>query len=449
MSEPAIKVDGLSKRYRIGVEEEQHDTLFGAMASWVQSPMENYRRVKRLSAFGKGEADDIIWALKDVSFEVERGEVVGVIGRNGAGKSTLLKILSHITEPTSGYAKIRGRVSSLLEVGTGFHDELTGRENVYLNGTILGMSKAEVDRKFDEIVAFSGVEKFIDTPVKRYSSGMKVRLAFAVAAHLEPEILLVDEVLAVGDVGFQKKCLGKMEDVTQEGRTVLFVSHNMSMVSALCPRCLLLERGHIVADNETEKVVDRYHASIDRETRVSLRDREDRKGTGELRFTEVGVRRGGSSSNQSAIISGGPVEFRLHWESEDGDPISDVAFVIRLRDQYGSTVLTLHTRFAGLELSGVPATGSIVCHVPSLPLAHGIYRVDVRNVIGGQSGAAGAHPGDHVNNAAKLEVSESDFFGTGERTMPRKHGYVVVDHQWKPNFKNEPSWAVTSLQSSS
>ncbi len=256
MSDIAIKVENISKRYRIGLKEELHDTFFGALASWVKYPLSNFRRVQKLSKFsGDGESEDIIWALRDVSFEVKHGEVLGIIGKNGAGKSTLLKILCRITEPTSGNASIHGRVASLLEVGTGFHQELTGRENVFLNGAILGMTKIEIERKFDEIVDFSGVEKFIDTPVKRYSSGMRVRLAFAVAAHLEPEILLIDEVLAVGDVEFQKKCLGKMKDVAGEGRTVLFVSHNMAAINNLCKRGIVLSDGKIIYSGKTQDAI--------------------------------------------------------------------------------------------------------------------------------------------------------------------------------------------------
>ncbi|MGD0237326.1 MAG: ABC transporter ATP-binding protein [Syntrophorhabdales bacterium] len=274
MPDTAIKVENLSKLYRISAREKKHDTFSAVLASWVKSPITNYRRLHRLTHFNENasahslgvaaqpppfsENTDLIWALNDVSFEVMQGEIVGIIGRNGAGKSTLLKILSHITEPTSGRATIQGRIASLLEVGTGFHPELTGRENIYLNGTILGMTKIEVDKKFDEIVDFAEVEKFIDTPVKHYSSGMYVRLAFAVAAHLEPEILLVDEVLAVGDAAFQKKCLGKMEDVALEGRTVLFVSHNMQAVQSLCMRAFQLETGQVVGDGAPEEVVSNY-----------------------------------------------------------------------------------------------------------------------------------------------------------------------------------------------
>lgn len=302
MTDTAIKVERLSKRYRIGLKEEMHDTFIGVLTSWVKSPLSNFKRLRKLSHFddqspssidsngqssnpnngqpitnnlpheihgsdsrahfigadNPSQSDDIIWAVKDVSFEVKRGEVLGIIGKNGAGKSTLLKLLCRIVEPTSGDAFINGRVASLLEVGTGFHGELTGRENVFLNGTILGMTKNEVEKKFDEIVDFSGIGKFIDTPVKRYSSGMSVRLAFAVAAHLEPEILLIDEVLAVGDAEFQKKCSGKMGDVAKEGRTVLLVSHNMEVVQHLCNRAILLDKGHLMMEDLAIPVIQTY-----------------------------------------------------------------------------------------------------------------------------------------------------------------------------------------------
>ena len=264
----AITVEKISKVYRIGIKEETHDNFVETVFGFLKNPIKNYRKYKSLYKFDDVDLDangqagmpgaDVIWALKDISFDVKKSELLGIIGRNGAGKSTLLKVLCRITDPTKGRAVVRGRISSLLEVGTGFHPELTGRENVYLNGTILGMTKGEVKRKFDEIVAFSGVEKFIDTPVKRYSSGMKVRLAFSVAAHLEPEILIIDEVLAVGDADFQKKCLNKMEDVGQQGRTVLFVSHNLPAVCRLCERAILLDKGGIVKDGAPDQVVSFY-----------------------------------------------------------------------------------------------------------------------------------------------------------------------------------------------
>jgi lipopolysaccharide transport system ATP-binding protein len=260
MPDAVIQVENLSKIYRIGLKEEIHDSLAGALVDFIKRPVMNLKRLRKLSDFSNTSdgSEDTIWALKDVSFEVRQGEVVGIIGRNGAGKSTLLKILCRITEPTRGRATVVGRVGALLEVGTGFHPELSGRENVYLNGVILGMKKVEVDKKFDEIVAFSEVEKFIDTPVKRYSSGMKVRLAFAVAAHLEPEILLVDEVLAVGDAAFQKKCLGKMQDVASEGRTVLFVSHNMGAINNLCSAGIVIDTGGITFQGQASEAVRFY-----------------------------------------------------------------------------------------------------------------------------------------------------------------------------------------------
>ena len=266
MSEIAIKVSNLSKRYRIGLKEEIHDTFVSSLTAWLKSPISNYRRVHNLSSFSvngeSDDSDDIIWALKNVSLNVKRAEVIGIIGDNGAGKTTLLKILSRITEPTSGYAEINGSVASLLEVGTGFHPELTGRENLYLNGAILGMNRHEINSKFDEIVDFSGVEKFIDTPVKRYSSGMRVRLAFSVAAHLEPEILLVDEVLAVGDAAFQKKCLGKMDELGETGRTVFLVSHNMNSIGKLCKRAILLKNGEVRFIGPSAQAIDQYLEEI-------------------------------------------------------------------------------------------------------------------------------------------------------------------------------------------
>ena len=267
MSRPIIQVEKLSKAYRLGERVHVHDTLMSAAVSNLLNPMRNLNRLRRLTTFREDDdSSDVLWALRDVSFEINQGDVIGVIGRNGAGKSTLLKILSRITEPTSGRAVIRGRVSSLLEVGTGFHQELSGRDNIYMNGTVLGMKKREIDRKFDEIVDFSGVERFLDTPVKRYSSGMQVRLAFAVAAHLEPEVLIVDEVLAVGDAEFQRKCLGKMSEVARGGRTILFVSHNMAAVENLCSKAILLGGGKVVCIGEVGYVISLYAEQLDQDS---------------------------------------------------------------------------------------------------------------------------------------------------------------------------------------
>jgi len=265
MSKSIIKINNLSKCYRIGAKERGYKTFREAIIDSVSAPFRNFKRLQRLTRFNNNGEDrqgnDIIWALKDISFEIDEGEVLGIIGKNGAGKSTLLKILSRITEPTSGIIEINGRVSSLLEVGTGFHPELTGRENIFLNGAILGMRKKEIEQKFDKIVSFAEIEKFIDTPVKKYSSGMYVRLAFAVAAHLEPEVLLVDEVLAVGDIAFQKKCLGKMDDIAKGGRTVIFVSHNMGAIRSLCNNAIWLDNGRMVKRGITDEVVRDYEES--------------------------------------------------------------------------------------------------------------------------------------------------------------------------------------------
>jgi len=258
MEELALTVENISKAYTIGLEDKKSDTLFGAIRNTIMAPVRNFQNVKNLSNFSGKDRKDVIYALKDISFNIPKGEAVAIIGHNGAGKSTLLKIIARITDPSEGKIKIFGRVSSLLEVGTGFHPDLTGRENIFLNGTILGMRKQEIERKFDEIVEFAGVSQYIDTPVKRYSSGMRVRLAFSVAAHLEAEILLIDEVLAVGDVQFQKKCLGKMNEITNQGRTVLFVSHNIGAVKELCTRGIVLNKGRLEFDGNIKDSIINY-----------------------------------------------------------------------------------------------------------------------------------------------------------------------------------------------
>jgi lipopolysaccharide transport system ATP-binding protein len=297
-----ISAENLSKRYRIGLREKGNKTFREVIVDGFRAPIRNLMRLRRLTRFESGSSSegkerkqngfhtDAIWALRDVSFEVKEGEVLGIIGRNGAGKSTLLKILSRITQPSAGDVKVYGRVSSLLEVGTGFHPELSGRENIYLNAAILGMRKREIDRKFDEILGFAEIEKFIDTPVKHYSSGMYVRLAFAIAAHLEPDILLVDEVLAVGDMSFQKKCLGKMGEVAKEGRTVLFVSHNLPTVRALCPRSLLLQEGRVIADAPTLDTLRVYNESMRRlefGAYTDVMNPKNRRGSGQARFKAI------------------------------------------------------------------------------------------------------------------------------------------------------------------
>ncbi len=325
----AIRVNGISKRYRIGAKDDMQDNFGGMLIDFIKKPLKNLRKYRSLYIFNDQDTKDVIWSLKDISFELKRGEVLGVIGRNGAGKSTLLKILSRVTDPTSGYAEIQGRVSSLLEVGTGFHPELTGRENVYLNAIILGMSKKEVDKKYDEIVEFSEIGEFIDTPVKRYSSGMKVRLAFSVSAHLDPEILIVDEVLAVGDTAFQKKCIGKMEGVSRSGKTILFVSHNMAAIQALCTRAIILEKGRLTQDLPIEDAVQEYIRSVQKFSEDNdLSKREDRIGGNLFRFMNVDFLDANTLAPINLLISGQSMLIRIKYRCDSEVPLNNVTVSI-------------------------------------------------------------------------------------------------------------------------
>ncbi len=363
MSEPIITVENLSKRYRIGMRERDNRSFREVFLDGITAPIRNLRRLHSMTKFmennhrddqdqgvAAASEDDVIWALKDVSFEVKEGEVLGVIGSNGAGKSTLLKILSRVTEPTTGDVKIYGRMSSLLEVGTGFHPELTGRENIFLNGAILGMTKKEIEKKFDEIVAFSEVEKFIDTPVKYYSSGMYVRLAFAVAAHLEPEILVVDEVLAVGDAAFQKKCLGKMEDVAKHGRTVLFVSHNMQAIRNLCHIALLLEGGLVSASGLAPDVVERYLRGIPNAETVTSLDTLIRQLPPDpaLRWESIVLTQNGRPV-ADRVLNGQPLEIEIRYQVLERTTGLRVLF-----DLYDSDGALLFRSFHDEQMDGIP-----------------------------------------------------------------------------------------------
>lgn len=330
MSSSAIKIEDLSKQYRIGAREA-HKTFRETIVDSAAAP---FRRLKNIGRSIPKE--EILWALRDVSFEVKQGEVLGIIGRNGAGKTTLLKIFSRITEPTKGKVILNGRVASLLEVGTGFHQELTGKENIYLNGAILGMNRHEISRKLDEIVAFAEVEKFLDTPVKRYSSGMYMRLAFAVAAHLEPEILLVDEVLAVGDAAFQKKCLGKMGDVAKEGRTVMFVSHNMGAITRLCRRSLWLDKGVIVSDGPSDKVVNQYQSQY--LTACAEWKRHDpEQASEEFAFLDITVR---DSKNRPTALFNGDESISVGIHYVVNRPLSGCQIGSRIYNTDGLVILT-------------------------------------------------------------------------------------------------------------
>lgn len=413
---PIISVEKISKEYRIGARRAAQLTLREAVAEAISWPL------KGLKGSARSKRDNqTVWALRDVSFDVLPGEVLGVIGRNGAGKSTLLKILSRITEPTAGTVALCGRVSSLLEVGTGFHLELTGRENIFLNGAILGMKRQDTKKRFDSIVAFAEVERFIDTPVKHYSSGMHMRLAFAVAAHLEPEILLVDEVLAVGDVEFQKKCLGKMGTAASEGRTILFVSHNLAALSNLCKRGLVLDRGAVAYLGTQSGAIAHYLTSCQREA-GSLRDRTDRVGSGEMRVVAVQVR--DTEGRAIDVASSGQyVDICLHYESSAAFHSSRVIAGICVKTQFDVPVFLQHNRLTGDEWGPLPAQGSFVCRIPRLPLPPAAYWITYSLILDGEYL-------DAMEDAFELTITDGDFFGSGE-IPPATHGSCLVDAQWR------------------
>jgi len=430
-NDTAIKVENISKCYRIGLKEKIHDSFGSAIIDFVKAPLDNYRKYRSLYNFDDVRpgpdghlapgACDVIWALRDVFLEVKTGQVIGIIGRNGAGKSTLLKILSRITDPTTGQVKIHGKVSSLLEVGTGFHPELTGRENVYLNSAILGMKKKVIDRKFDQIVDFSGVEKFIDTPVKRYSSGMKVRLAFSVAAHLEPEILIIDEVLAVGDAEFQNKCLDKMHNITQRGRTVLFVSHNMGAIMQLCPTSFLLEEGRIVASGSSKEVVNQYLSSIFRAVdSTDLRNAPVRSGDGRLQFIAAGLQRE-DGANTIMPVSGRPVDVVLDFVSHRA--LSRVQFKFTIFNEMGIAVTHCSVESSGQNFNVSKGRGRVVCHIPKLPLPLGQYKI---------SAAAYDDMGklDWVPTACIFNFRASNFFKVPFVPTVR-YSTALVEHSWQ------------------
>src|ERR1051326_7248857 len=425
MRDLAIRVENLGKQYKIGAVRYRHDTLRDQLADRLKTLFgfngQSFTKVG--PARSSPITSDSIWALKDVTFEVKKGEVVGIIGPNGAGKSTALKILSRITEPTCGYAEIHGRVGSLLEVGTGFHPELTGRENIYLNGAILGMKKAEIDRRFHEIVAFAEIEKFLDTPVKHYSSGMYVRLAFAVAAHLEPEILIVDEVLAVGDVQFQKKCLGKIQDIAKGcGRTILFVSHNMDAIQRLCSRCLLLAEGRLIADGTTLSTVARYLST--NSFRALPNEWIDvshvsRTGTGEARFVAVQY---SSQKKKSAFqpYANGPLEFSLAIESDSSRAIGSIA--VTLYSLSGTKFVNADTLSLGRVITLRKGRNLVRLQIKKLYLNPGIYVVGlwIANPI--DAHATGAEF-DHAPSAFEIEVVNLGSQWPGMR--PHSDGVVT------------------------
>ena len=431
-SDKAIKVENICKPYRIGTKEKMKDSISGAILDFFKNPLKNFSEYRSLYNFNDiktnhhyddNDSPNIVWALKNISFDVTKGERLGIIGKNGAGKSTLLKILCRITNPTSGYAKIYGRVSSLLEVGTGFHQELTGRENVYLNAVILGMKKKEVDKKFDQIVDFSGVDKFIDTPVKRYSSGMKVRLAFSVAAHLEPEILIVDEVLAVGDADFQDKCLNRMESDSTQGRTVIFVSHHMPSIVKLCNRVIWLNDGQIKMIGEPTDVISAYLADGKSNNSIwensELRSIENEKKIAIV--TSVTIK---TFSNNPTSIVEFIKPFKIHATYHIFQSVYNVAIVCRILDSYGSIVFTSWDTDCGSTpvIKREPGIYSVFCEIPGHFLSPGRYSltigiINVRNQIAI----------DWHEKVLKFEVSKIDFpLNIGRR------GIVTPKLRWLP-----------------
>ncbi len=404
MSDTIIKVENLSKRYRIGLQEKKADTFAQQIWNNIKAPVENFKRIKSLGKFEE-ESESIHWALKDVSFEVKQGEVLGIIGKNGAGKSTLLKILSKITEPTSGRIEMNGRVAALLEVGTGFHPELTGRENIYMNGTILGMTKKEIDRKIDEIIDFSGVEKYVDTPVKFYSSGMRVRLGFSVAAHLEPEILIIDEVLAVGDHDFQQKCLGKMEDVAKQGRTVLFVSHNMAVMKNLCQEGLLLESGSIKFLGGIFDTVDNYLRNDGNEIEGAfLTQNSDNK---EVFFKKINF--------NGKFMTGSDLTFDFEIFNKLNELTVEIAISFSSLDS--SPILQYYSGHVGKFFNLQKGENKVSVMINGLPLANGFYFMNI------WLGSKGIQY-DLLKKFKKIEVIEGQIINNGPICTHNKYPII-------------------------
>ncbi len=416
MGNLALTAEHLSKKYTIRERTQGYKTLGESVANAASLPLHGAKRF-----FKKGSRQEKLakphdyWALRDVSFEIKHGEVVGVIGRNGAGKSTLLKILSRITEPTDGHVNVYGRVGALLEVGTGFHPELTGRENVYLNGAILGMPRSEIKSKFDEIVAFAEIDRFLDTPVKRYSSGMQLRLGFAVAAHLDPEILVVDEILAVGDAAFQRKCIGKIQDVARQSRTVLFVSHNIAAIQAICSRGVVLGKGTVIEDGPIQDTVACYLRMLEVAATDDLAQRTDRNGKGEVKLTRIDI----TAPAGGSLQSGAAARFAFHLSKPCSAP--DCGFTIY--DYSGTAVTHLNSSVPGPgDSKSEGAANVLVCDIDELTLLPGRYRVAVALQLG-------AELQDHLASAAMFDVAPGLFRG---RQIVRSgaYGSACLDHKW-------------------
>ena len=412
MADYTVQVTNLSKRYPLVTKEPLHNTFVGYFLSLLYKPFKNLRELRKLSAAqdSSSKIDGYLWALKDINFKSQSNEIIGIIGTNGSGKSTLLKILSKITRPTNGDVRIKGKVASLLEVGTGFHHELSGKENIYLNGSVLGMKKNEIDAKYDEIIEFSGINEYIDTPIKRYSSGMRVRLAFSVAAHLDPDILIVDEVLAVGDAEFQKKCLGKIGDVAQSGRTVFFVSHDLNAVMSLCNRVIWIDKGKLMNDGEPKKVIQSY---IDSSSKISnstvdllnIDNRVRWKGDGALQLTKINLKN--QTHSTSSFITGDKFIVNIDFKLNNLDLIdAPIELIIKIQNQNMNDVLVLSNLSSNKKLLISESKGLVKCLIPKLPLGEGVYNINLEAKIAGG-------PADKINGAASFEVLPGDFYGTG------------------------------------
>ncbi len=427
MSDIILKAENISKQYRLGLVGTgtlSHD--LNRLWHQLRGKDDPYAKVGAVNDRSAKAKEDYVWALRDINFEVKRGEVLGIIGKNGAGKSTLLKILSRVTGPTTGSIKTKGRIASLLEVGTGFHPELTGRENIFLNGAILGMTKAEVKAKLDEIVSFSGCEMYIDTPVKRYSSGMRVRLAFAVAAHLEPEILVVDEVLAVGDAEFQKKAIGKMQDISQgQGRTVLFVSHNMASVKSLCTRGIVLENGTSVFEGSAEESVDFYLSRGKEQNKEALAKRTDRQGNGKMKLIELAFyNKNDAEVNQ--VISGEYLKIKMRFEkNSDAIDYSRLFLGLNFFDDQEQIVLSFLSDEMGVDFSYVQEQNEIILEIPQINLRSGSY--DIRVLLG--IGTRSEDFYDLIERANSIQILPGKFWPKGKLNRPGS--YALINGSFK------------------
>jgi lipopolysaccharide transport system ATP-binding protein len=420
---PLIEAKNLGKKYDIAHMRGGYVALRDVVARAFKDPL-RFLGDKARSAVGLSKREEF-WALRNVSFSIERGEVVGVIGANGAGKSTLLKILSQITPPTEGEVVLRGRVGSLLEVGTGFHPELSGRENIFLNGAILGMKRTEIARKFDEIVAFAGVEKFLDTPVKHYSSGMYVRLAFSVAAHMEPDILLVDEVLAVGDAEFQKKCLGKMDEITRKnGRTIFFVSHNMAAIESLCPKSIILSKGQVAFFGPTGEAIRYYLKDLEGSlASEDLATKKRKKGRLDVKVEKISLS-DGSGNKVTGASTGAPLSIDISYSSKFTEPLKNCRVAVSFRNRSGHDLFICSTETAIKGAVDLKPQGTISCLIPQFPLGPGKYILSLMFEVNKQLE-------DSIEDAAVIETAGGDFFGTGVISPKNwEERGVLVKHSW-------------------